>query len=74
MRFEAKFEGDIQLFDTKGGSALSTLQFKSAALVISVGFENSVAVEIAFSMKVNENDVAPEFTGKSSSYFFNLYR
>ena len=58
MRFEAAFEGGIDLF---GDS--TDVKFERAALVIKVGTENSVGVEVAFTINVNPGDASPTFTG-----------
>ena len=70
IRFEAKFEGPISLF--KGAEDDNSLkpQFESAGLVIKIGTEISVAVEVAFTLNVNTfpngtvtGDPSPTFHG-----------
>ena len=65
MEFSAAFEGNIPIF---AGDETGNLhvQFESAKLVIMVGVENSVAVEVAFSIKVIKDQPAPTFTGKQN--------
>ena len=70
MEFSAAFEGNIPIF---AGDETGNLhvQFESAKFVIMVGDENSVAVEISFSIKVIADQPAPIFTGKQTYIFLS---